>query len=294
MTAGGTPVNARVQNELLDIGGEGIFILSNTAGFNNIGNLTIINPETTAISIKNDSSTTSVTTVATSTQGFGISKATGDFAIGIDGGSPKFTFFGTISNTTSPTGNGPIIGIRSVTDSTITIGGPGFDPLRDTSDGVLIGEPGTNITNSTISIDGLSLRQTGVQMENVINPLGTPTTTFSNLDIEITDDTIPAFIAKNGGKIIVDGNSSAINNSSAATSFTIQTKETNNLDSMVFKRVGSGKDPAAVAVEFSGPADPTGNTTGTFTITDEFTVGGAQGTTANVSVGGVTVTLPTP
>ncbi len=289
MTAGGTPVNARVQNELLDIGGEGIFILSNTAGFNNIGNLTIINPETTAISIENDSSTTSVTTVATSTQGFGISKTTGDFAIGIDGGSPKFTFFGTISNTTSPTGNGPIIGIRDVTDSTITIGGPGFDPLRDTSDGVLIGEPGTNITNSTIGIDGLSLRQTGVQMENVT---GTSTTTFSNLDIEVTDDTIPAFIAENGGKIIVNGNSSAINNSSAATSFTIKTEDTNNLESMVFKRVGSGKDPAAIAVEFSGPGAP--STTGTFTITDEFTVGGAQGTTANVTAGGVTVTVPTP
>ena len=48
-------------------------------------------------------------------------------------------------------------------------------------------------------------------------------------------------------------------------------------------RVGSGKPlppptPGAdVAVEFSG------GTTGIFTITDEFTVGGAQGTAANVT-----------
>jgi hypothetical protein len=89
-----------------------------------------------------------------------------------------------------------------------------------------------------------------------------------------------------------------INNSNATGSYTIQTTGTNNLNSMEFKRVGSGKpqadpvvDPDNIAVEFSGPAP---STIGTFTITDEFTIGGAQGTAANVSPGGVTVTVPTP
>jgi hypothetical protein len=65
---------------------------------------------------------------------------------------------------------------------------------------------------------------------------------------------------------------------------------------MEFKRVGSGKpqadpvvDPDNIAVNFTDI-----NTTGTFTITDEFTIGGAQGTAANVKDGGVTVTVPAP
>ena len=287
ITAGGTPVNARVQNELLDIGGEGIFIEGNDSGtINNIGNLTIVNPQTTAVFIREDSSTTSVTSVATSTQGFGITKATGAAAIGISGGSPDFTFFGTISNTTSSSPNGPIIGTAGVSNGTITIGGPGLNPLQDNSDGVLIGDvpatPGAGVvTNSTISIDGLSLTRSGVQMYDVGS-----TTTFSNLNIEVTDATTPAFIANDGGTIIVNGNSSVINNATAATSFTIQTIGTNDLNTMEFARVGSGKDPAAIAVDFDA------TTTGTFSITDEFTVGGAQGTAANVNAGGVTLTGP--
>ena len=298
ITAGGTPVNARVENELLDIGGEGIFIEGNDAGvINNIGNLTVVDPETTAVFIREDSSTTSVTSIATSTQAFGITKATGAAAIGISGGSPNFTFFGTISNTTSSSPNGPIIGIAGVNNGTITIGGPGLNPLQDNSDGVLIGDtpvvPGAGpVTGSTISIDGLSLTRSGVQMFDVGS-----TTTFSNLNIEVTDATTPAFIADNGGTIIINTNSSVINNSNAADSLTIQTIDTNVLggtgNSMEFRRVGSGKNQAAplppptpgagVAVEFSG------GTSGTFTITDVFTVGGAQGTTDNITIGGVTV-----
>jgi hypothetical protein len=135
-------------------------------------------------------------------------------------------------------------------------------------------------------------------MDTVLNS----TTTFSNLNIEVTDATSPAFFANDSSEIIVNGNSSVINNSNATGSYTIQTTGTNVLggtdNSMEFKRVGSGKpqadpvvDPDNIAVEFSGPAP---STIGTFTITDEFTIGGAQGTAANVSPGGVTVTVPTP
>jgi hypothetical protein len=289
ITAGGTPVNARVQNELLDIGGEGIFIEGNDSGtINNIGNLTIVNPERSAIFIRDDSSTTSVTSVATSTYAFGINKGTGDAAIGISGGSPDFSFFGTINNTTASTPNGPIIGIEGVTGSTISIGGPGLDPLRDNADGVSIGAtpllPGAApVSGSDISIDGLLLTRSGVQMFSVGS-----TTTFSNLNIEVTDATTPAFIANDGGTIIVNGNSSIINNSNDAASFTIQTAGTNILNTMELNRVGSGKGSADIAVEFSG------TTTGEFTITDEFIVGGAQGTAANVTAGSTTVTLPAP
>ena len=237
IAAGGTPINARVQNELLDIGGEGIFIEGNTGGENSIGNLTIVNPtgptatQGSAVFVENDSSKTSVTTVATSTQGFGIAKSTGAAAIGIFGGSPDFTFFGTISNTTTNTPQGPIIGIAGVSNSTITIGGPGLAPLQDNSDGVLIGDIGgvdatLAVTNSTITLDGLSLTRKGVQMETVTGSV----TTFSNLNIEVTDDAIAAFSATNSSEIVVNGNSSVINNSNAAGSYTIQTTGTNNLD----------------------------------------------------------------
>ena len=285
ITAGGSLVNARVQNELLDIGGEGIFIEGNKPGtINNIGNLTIVNPQTTAVTLRDDSSTSSVTSVATSSQSFGITKSTGNAAIGLSGGSPDFSFFGTISNTTSTSPNGPIIGIEGVNSATISIGGPGLDPLRDNSDGVLIGSVGgaRAVVNSTINIDGLLLTRSGVQMADVGS-----TTTFSNLNIEVTDTITPAFVASNGGTIIVNGNSSVINNATAATSFTIQTSGTNDLNTMEFARVGSGKDPAAIAVDFTDA-----NTTGTFSITDVFTVGGAQGTAANVNAGGVTLTGP--
>ena len=128
-----------------------------------------------------------------------------------------------------------------------------------------------------------------------MNTVTNSTTTFSNLNIEVTDATRPAFFANDSSEIIVNGNSSVINNSNATGSYTIQTTGTNNLNSMEFKRVGSGKpqadpvvDPDNIAVEFSG------GTIGTFTITDEFTIGGAQGTAANVNDGSVTVTVPGP
>ena len=86
-----------------------------------------------------DSSKTSVTSIATSTQGFGITKSTGDAAIGIQ------WWFSRLLPSLEPSAiqrriqpNGPIIiGIATaVTNSTITIGGPGLAPLQDNSDGV--------------------------------------------------------------------------------------------------------------------------------------------------------------
>lgn len=324
LTAGGTPIGASVQNELLDIGGEGIFILGNTnttsQTINNIGNLTIVNPQPptgaavggTAITLLDDSSTTSITSVATSSQAFGITKSTGDSTILIRGGSPTFSFFGTINNATAttPTGNGPIISIggkvdpstgiaTTMTGATITIGGPGIDPLRDSSDGVLLGSfptitPASGpIANSTITIDGLRLRGSGVQMNSVTGG----TTTFSNLDINVaTSTTTPAFIATDGGIITVDGISSITNPST--TQFVIQTAGANDLQTMEFNRVISGQP-----IDFPNPAFPpilperlpniavdfSATTTGVFTITDEFTLGGAPGTLDNIDAGGVTI-----
>ena len=154
-----TPIGAIVPNQILDVGGQGIFIAENNSAGSprtniNIGNTTLANTTPTAIAIENDFANTSITAVATPDYAYGITKTSGNATIGINGGGPIFSFNGTINNGLSPLPNGPIIGIRQVADADIQIAGPGLSPLLSNAGGVEILE----VTNSDISITGADLR----------------------------------------------------------------------------------------------------------------------------------------
>ena len=160
LAATATPIGATVPNQILDVGGQGIFIADNNNPLGparttiNIGNTTLANTTPTAIAIEDDFANTTITAVATPDYAYGITKTSGNATIGINGGGPIFSFNGTINNGLSPLPNGPIIGIRDVTRATIQIAGPGLTPLLSNAGGVEI----LDVTGSDISITGADLR----------------------------------------------------------------------------------------------------------------------------------------
>ncbi len=330
ITASGTPLDATVENKILDVGGQGILIEENDAPtFINIGNATLADNTNTAIFVLNDSSTTNITAEGNATYASGISKRGGQSAIFIEGGSPQFTYFGTIENS-APTGAANrLTTITDVNNADINISGPGILPLVDAASGVGI----NNATTSTIQFSGLDLRgpgDSGIEVVEATNStisftdvfitgatqqgilldgtLGSPTTTeFTNTFINLagashgvrlesfagpsTFTSLTAITANAGatafatttaqaGDIAITGNS--ILQSASTTQPALQVNSTDV--NMTFSSITSGVPNAAgIAVDF------TGTPTGTFQITDSFQVGGADGSPANITPGGVTI-----
>ena len=343
-TSGGTinlaataaPPGATVPNQILDVGGQGILIASNndpatppSPGITtiNIGNTTLADTAPTAIAVVNDYATTSITAVATPDYAYGITKSAGDATIGIVGGGPTFTFLGTINNASSAVPNGPIIGIRDVTNGEINISGPGLGPLLSSAGNVDI----QNTDGSPVSITGLDLRGTNatgisvdagstgstfsftetlianatdygidlaannstytfvdttISLDTALGGIRTNATgamTFSNLNV--TMDTGTSFIASAGaGDITINGTNSLVNSSTTDPAISASATSVD----MTFNAITSGVDNATgIAADFTG----TGS--GTFTVIDAFTVGGAAGTAANnVTAGAVVVSVP--
>ena len=183
LVATATPTGATVPNQILDVGGQGIFIADNnnpptgtpTARTTiNIGNTTLANTTPTAIFVQDDFANTSITAIATPEHPYGIIKSDGNATIGISGGGPVFNFNGTINNSLSPLPNGPIIGIESVTDADINITGPGLAPLLSAAGGVEI----LLVDNSQISIAGLDLRGSNPIAIEVLDVTGTSSIAF--------------------------------------------------------------------------------------------------------------------
>ena len=187
----GAPSGSVIPNQILDVGGDGVVIEANAAGTEiNIGSMTLIDSVTTSIAVLNDSSTTTIETVpntaANPAYTSGIVKNTDGSAIVIGGGSPNFTYFGTILNsppTTGP-GLGYLLQIAGVDAATINISGPGNSPLVDQGDGVFINNvdrnPAGAATPTTVDIVGLNLvgeGSTGILIQNSDN---LPEFTFTN------------------------------------------------------------------------------------------------------------------
>jgi hypothetical protein len=239
---GGAPSGSVIPNEILDIGGEGILIESNTGTVINIGSTTLLNNASTAISIQTDASTTRIETVANTQANplaiAGIVKDTVGAAIAISGGEPDFTYYGTIRNT--PTiGATPsyIIQADNVSGGALNIGGPGVYPLHDQGDGVLL----SSFSAGTTNITGLDLQgtgTTGILVENstadfnffttrigqtgvlgggptnqgiLISGNVGSTTQFRNLDISLGGANAEGLRAVNGGSLNVFGASTLSN-----------------------------------------------------------------------------------
>ncbi len=165
----GAPSGSTVPNEILDVGGEGILIDSNSPTTEiNIGNATLVNSVSTAIAVVNDNSTTTIETVPNTTASpsytSGIVKNTDGSAIVLTGGAPIFTYFGTINNAPPAGGGlGYILQVADISNATgtqnvINIFGPGGYPLVDSGDGVFI----RNVAGNTrLNVQGLDLQGTG-------------------------------------------------------------------------------------------------------------------------------------
>ena len=153
-----SPIGATIPNEIFATGSAGILIQDNASATNiTIGNLTLVNPFPTAVSVLNDSATTSISTRTQGSSTVGITKNAGNATIAITGGGPTLTFNGTVSNSTSTRPNGPIIGISNTTGADIDIGGPGLAPLQSVAGGIQI--QGNN--DSLIAIEGAALQGSG-------------------------------------------------------------------------------------------------------------------------------------
>ena len=180
LASSSTPSGATVANQIEDVGGQGIFIAGNDAPTEiNMGNVTLVDSQTTAIFVSEDESTTNIRTTATSTSNFGIRKNGGDAAMAIYGGSPNFTFFGTVENSPPAPGNNFLVDIRGTSDAVIDISGPGLTPLNDSADGIAINAA----TGGSITMSGLNLTGVGPFGIEVINST-TADLAFSNVNIE--------------------------------------------------------------------------------------------------------------
>ncbi len=322
----GAPSGSRVPNQILDVGGDGVVIENNAAGTEiNIGSMTLIDSVSTSIAVLDDSSTTNIETVPNTTvssrYSSGIVKVTDGAAIVLAGGSPDFTYFGTILNE-PPTGIGLgyLTQIAGVSDATITISGPGNTPLDGRGDGIFI----NNVSGNTIvDMRGISLTgqgSTGILVQNsstttptatdpygfnfsnvVIGGTTGPTaqgilvtantdgtrTTFNNLDMSLPGANADGIRAVNAGEVLATGANTLVTTST--------TNSAIYAEGNTFFADGAGTGPIVLNFVSVTSANPTnsgsdphaitiqdGSPKGKINITGSFTVDGSAGTDANV------------
>ena len=316
----GVPSGSVVPNEILDIGGEGIRIESNSATTTiNIGSATLVDSVQTGILVLNDESITKIETVPNTTAGpaftSGIVKTTDGAAIAISGGSPNFTYFGTIENT-RPAGIGLayLTQISNVDDAIISITGPGNTPLNDNGDGVFInGVEGT----TTVDMIGLNLfgdGDTGILVQNSTdtpvftfantliggasgpvsqgilisnNAIGVQTA-FSNLDISLQGANAEGIRAVNAGVVTATGANTLFTNSTTDSAIFAQGDAANRTnfentagDVLEFVRLESN-NPNNTGAGISALTLESGSA-GEINITGQFVVGGNDGTVNNIT-----------
>ena len=300
----------------------------------NIGSMTLVNSVNTAIAVLNDDSTTDIVTVpntaANPSYTSGILKNTDGSAIVINGASPDFTYFGTISNN-PPTGIGLgyLTQIAGVADATITISGPGNAALSGDGDGIFInnvtgdsiidmrgisltgeGSTGILVTNSTTTAPtatenyGFNFSNvliggaTGPTAQGVLLSGNTATTTLNNIDISLPGASADAIRAVDAGVVLATG---------ANTLFTASTTNSAIYAEGSTEFTSGGATPTVlnfVSVESDNvntAATPTttpraitiadGTPSGVINITGDFTVGGIAGTIDNIENAAGSVTV---
>ena len=301
LAVGGAPSGSTVANAISDTGGTGIQIINNNSTSTiDIGNVSLTNNASTAISLLNDNSTVNI--VAGS--GSGINKNTAGAAVSVDGGAPKLNYSGPIINTQAAGGaNSFLLSVVDTTGGAVLLDSPPGTPFTDTGNGIAIsnaqgdvtvlgaqiassGPQGILINNSStgafkfsdVSISGASAF--GVEILN-----STGAVTFTNLNISLAGSGAAGFLANTAGDITATG----ANNIATASTIDPAVSITNaGILTMQVGTVSSGvTNGSGTAMIFSG------TTSGTFDVTGVFTVGGAPGTTADVTNGSAaTVTLP--
>jgi hypothetical protein len=303
LAVGGAPSESTVPNEIVDIGGTGIQIIENSATAINISNVTLKSSVGSAIAVINDKATTTVTAGA----GSGIDKDTVGAAITVEnGGSPTFAYTGPITNA-RPVDGSPTSYLLNVSDvgGAVTLTAPAGSPFIDSGDGinisnasanVVVGGAGAIITSSggqgilidngssgTFTFNNITIDKAGT--EGVLVTQSSGTTTFSNLNINLGGDAT-GFRATSSGAINAVGTNTVTTSSTTAPAVSIF--DTGPI-AMTFTTVSSGVSNATgTALEFLG------TTTGDFSVSSVFTVGGSPGSVTNnvsnpagVTLGGI-------
>ena len=307
LATGGGAAGATVPNQISDTGGSGIQITGNAAATNiNIGNVSLKNNVQTAIAVVNDQAATTITADA----GTGIFKQTNGAAVSVLGGSPTLEYTGPITNGLPATGatSSYLLSVASTTGGSVTLTAPDT-PFIDTGNGITInnaagdvtvGGVGAQITSAGgqgILIDGAGSTGTylfrntsilGATNAGVLINGATGSTAFEGLTINLTANTAVGFQANNAGSITARLGANSITNASTSQA-AVEITGSGPID-MGFTSIASGNITTT-------PAAPTAmmftTSPGTFDVTSQFTVGGALGSTSNVTNdGATTVNLP--
>ena len=316
LARGSAPAGSTVANAISDTGGNGIRVIDNAkASTIVIDNVSLINNNSTAILVQDDASTT---TISAGT-GAGIVKQTAGAAIAVEGIStlsplfgPVFTYTGAITNS-NPVDGSPsyLLSVADTTNADITIGSSG-DVLVDTASGIqLTGNTDTSIwvQNAQIASVGpqglyaannsgssslfkfINLNITAATNAGIYLDQNTQPMQFSNLNINLQSTGAIGFQARDSTGIVTVDQTSNIATASVTQPAVLIDKSAIDMN---FFTITSGvtSGGAVKALQF---LDPTSS--GTFTVDQAFTVGGARGTVLDVldtTAGSVTITLPPP
>jgi hypothetical protein len=226
------------------------------------------------------------------------------------GGSPTLAYTGPITNGLPTTGatSSYLLSVANTTGGSVTLTAPD-SPFIDTGNGITIsnaagdvtvGGVGATITSAGgqgILIDGAGSSGTylfqnttilGATNAGVLINNAPGSTEFEGLTITLTADTAVGFQANDAGTITALVGANSITNASTSQA-AVEISGSGPID-MSFTSIDSGNITAA-------PGSPTalmfGTSPGTFSVPSEFTVGGAPGSTSNVTNdGATTVNLP--
>ncbi len=319
LAMGGTANGAIQPNAISDYGGQGIVLEGNAAGTNiNLDNVSLTNSVNTGVLLKNDNATTTISSDA----GTGIVKNTAGAAIGIDGGSPIFDYFGTINNAPA-SGNGYLLQVFNTTGvggdpatqtGRITVDGPGSNSLVDSGSGIYI----SNVDQTIVNVSGAVLSSTGPQALLIdgsqgasqfnfsefsvlggtsngilLTDLSGAATTFTDLNMNIPGAGATGFAASNAGTVTVLNASTLTTASTTNPAIFIYEDATSpgsttlnlNFTSVTSANVGVVPPSTAISLTEAGAS-------GAINITSAFTAGAAAGTAANVTnTSGATVSV---
>ena len=292
LASGAAPAGSTVPNAISDIGGDGIVIQQNGAATIDIDNVTLKSNVKTAIAVLNDNSTTTITAGT----GAGIVKDTNGAAIAVEGGgNPTFAYTGPITNSRPNAGatTSYLLNVSDTLGGSVTLTSPAGTPFADSGDGIRINNAASDVT---ITGAGANIASSGAQgilidngssgtflfrnvtitkaaSEGVLINQAPGTSSFENLNIALTDTGATGFRADTAGNI----NANFTNTISTASTTAPAVKiEDSGPIAMTFTTITSGLPNATgKALQFLG------TTTGGFSVSSAFTVGGLPGTKAN-------------
>jgi len=320
VAVGTAPAGSTVPNEVTATGGGGIRLLSNTDNTAiNVDNVSLANTSGDAILVEDDNAVTLIR----AGNGTGISRAATGAAVSVVGGGPQFTYAGPITNARAAGSTSPsyLLSVEGANvNARINLLSPTGKPFTDSGDGILVsaaaagseitvlgatinssGATGILASQSSGSLDFRNISISGASVAGVSlleNQAGL-SANFTGLNIALSGPNAAGFLASsNTGanfNINVLGAANTIATaSSSSPAVTIEAAPANGAAAMnmTFATISSGEAAgSASALEF-GPS-----TSGVFTITGSFLVGGGtvQGTTADITnAGGATGPNPPP